>query len=178
MNNKMTFDIGKLENALSVKISTNKTVLGLDTASRSGYCIAKTTGKTLTISTGFIAVDVSKIKDKVVRNALRYNAVYETLTQLVTKDQILVIEDVFFARNVYTAILLARIGAIAYCVGRQKEIRDIRWKTAIQARKMLGLPCNKKKELVHKEFTEKVGTKITDIDIIDAIILALCGLIE
>lgn len=178
MSNKLVFDINKIENKLAVKLTRDRTVLGLDTASRSGYCIATTKGNKLILSTGFIAVDVSKIKDKTVKNALRYNAVYETLTELITKDQVVVIEDVFFARNVYTAILLARIGAIAYTVSRQKEIRDIRWKTAIQARKMLGLKCNKKKEEVHAQFCELIGTTITDIDIIDALILSLCGLIE
>jgi Holliday junction resolvasome RuvABC endonuclease subunit len=176
--NKLVFDINKLENVLCCKIARDKTVLGLDTASRSGYCIAEVKGNKLVLSNGFIDIDVSKIKDKTVKNALRYNAVYETLTNLVEKTHVLVIEDVFFSRNVYTAILLARIGAIAYTVGRQHDIRDIRWKTAVSARKLLGLKCNVKKELVHKQFCELTGSNITDIDIVDAVILAICGLIE
>jgi len=75
-------------------------------------------------------------------------------------------------------ILLARIGAIAFTICKIKNIKNIIWKSAVQARKLLGLPCNKKKEVVQKMFSKKLGIKLTNEDEIDAIILAIVGLLK
>ena len=60
--NKFIWSIDKIEKRFEIALKRNATVLGLDTASRSGYCIAKTDKKKLILEIGFINIDVSKIK--------------------------------------------------------------------------------------------------------------------
>lgn len=167
-----------IEKAFGIKIRRHITSLGLDTASNSGYCIAKSFDNVVDLNVGFINIDVKEIKDRELKNLLRYEELYKRLENLINKDQIIVIEDVFHSFNAYTTILLARIGAIAWTIAKQKGCIDIIWKSAVQARKVLNLPCNKKKEIVTLAFKKALKIKINNADEIDAIILALNGLIE
>ena len=175
---KLIWSIAKVEKRLNIKIKRNVSTLGLDTASKTGYAIAKTDDKKLIIDVGFINVDVSKMTDKYERNAMRYNVICDALINLIdSKYEAVVIEDVYYAGNPLTLILLARIGAIAYTICKIKMPKMIIWKSAVQARKLLGLPCNKKKIVVQQTFCKKLGIKLTNEDEIDAIILAMVGLI-
>lgn len=168
-----------IEQAFGIKLRKHVTALGLDTASKSGYCIAQSKENIVNIEVGFINVDVSKIEDKTERDALRYEEIYKRLKNLIQKDYITVIENVYYGGNAQTLILLSKIGAIAWTIAREKNCIDIiSSKTAVQARKMLGLPCNKKKEIVTLAFKKALKIKIDNPDEIDAIILALVGLIE
>ena len=177
--NKYVWDLNKIEKKFEIALRRNTTVLGLDTASKSGYCIAKTDEKKLILNIGFINIDVSKIEDKYARNEFRYNAFYDAINSLIASQfDTVVIEDVFFGRNILSLILLSRIGAIAYTICKVKGIKEIVWKSAVSARKLLKLPCNKKKVVVQKEFSKKLGILLKNEDEIDAIILALVGLLQ
>jgi len=176
---KLIWDIDKVENAFKICLKRNANSLGLDTASKTGYAIAKTQGNKLVINIGFIDVNVSQITDKYERNQLRYNVICDTLSSLINSQfETVVIEDVYYAGNPLTLILLARIGAIAYTLAKINKVKNIIWKSAVQARKLLGLPCNKKKVIIQKEFCSKLGIKLSNSDEIDAIILAIIGLLE
>jgi Holliday junction resolvasome RuvABC endonuclease subunit len=177
--NKYVWDINKIEKRFEIALKRNCQVLGLDTASKTGYCVAKTDEKKLILEIGFINVDVSKIEDKYARNELRYNVICEALNSLIaSKYETIVIEDVYYGCNILSLILLARIGAIAYTLCKVKGIKEIIWKSAVSARKLLGLPCNKKKVVVQKEFSKKLGILLKNEDEIDAIILAIVGLLQ
>jgi len=175
---EIIFKITDMETMLNKSIKRNTVALGLDTASNSGWAIITTNSKTLKINTGFINVDVKGIKDKKTKNKLRYNAVYDCLKGLIKKEYNVVIEDVFFGRNVYSLILLSRIGGIAWTLAKEKGCKVIKWFSAVQARSRLGLPTNRKKPIVHAAFTEMTGLKLSNVDIIDAVILGLCGIVE
>jgi len=175
---KLIWDLDKIENSLGVCFTRNLVSLGLDTASKTGYCISRTDEHKLSLEVGFIDIDVSKIKDKIERNTVRYDAIYKHLRDIIKSEYLVVIEDVFYSCNPQTLILLARIGAIAYIICKIKKVKNIIWKTAVQARKSLGLPCNKKKVIVQQNFCEKTGITLTNEDEIDAIILALNGLLD
>jgi Holliday junction resolvasome RuvABC endonuclease subunit len=177
--NKFVWSIDKIEKRFEIALKRNAIVLGLDCATKTGYCVAKTDEKKLILELGFINIDVSKIEDKYAKNEFRYNAFYDAINSLIVpKFEAIVIEDVFFSRNVLSLILLARIGAIAYTICKVKGIKEIIWKSAISARKLLKLPCNKKKVIVQKEFSKKLGILLKNEDEIDAIILALVGLLQ
>src|SRR3972149_6292645 len=177
--NKLIWDIKKIEKRFNINLKRNYQSLGLDTATKTGYCIAKTDSNKLVLEVGFINVDVSKIEDKYARNGLRYNVICEAFNSLIaSKFETIIIEDVYYSCNPLTLILLARIGAIAFTICKIKNIKNIIWKSAVQARKLLGLPCNKKKEVVQKMFSKKLGIKLTNEDEIDAIILAIVGLLK
>jgi len=176
---KFIWSIDKIEKRFEIAIKRNATVLGLDCATKTGYCIAKTDEKKLILEVGFINIDVSKIEDKYAKNEFRYNAFYDAINSLIaSKFDTVIIEDVFFGRNILSLILLSRIGAIAYTICKVKGIKEIVWKSAVSARKLLKLPCNKKKVVVQKEFSKKLGILLKNEDEIDAIILALVGLLQ
>jgi len=174
----ITLPIKEVEQKLNIEIKRNSISLGLDCASKTGYAICKTDKEYIYISIGFINVDVSNIKDKEERNHFRYNAIYDSLNNLIKSEYTVVIEDVYYGGNVFTLILLSRIGAIAWTTSKIKECKDIIWKTAVQARKSLGLPCNKKKIIVKEALNMILGTTIENDDEIDAIILGINGLIK
>ena len=176
---KLIWSIAKVEKRLNIKLKRNITTLGLDTASKTGYAIAKTDDKKLIIDVGFINIDVSHIEDKYARNEFRYNAFYEAINSLIaSRFETVVVEDVFYSCNPLTLILLARIGAIAYSICKAKGIKNIIWKSAVSARKLLGLPCNKKKDVVQKFFCKKMNITLTNEDEIDSIILSIVGLLK
>jgi Holliday junction resolvasome RuvABC endonuclease subunit len=176
---KLVWDINKVENRFKIALRRNSDALGLDTASKTGYCIAKTDSKKLVLNVGFIDVDVSKVKDKYERNQIRYNVICEAFMNLIdSKLEAIVVEDVYYSGNPLTLILLARIGAIAFTLAKVKKLNRIIWKSAVQARKLLGLKCNAKKELVQKQFCKMLDTTLQNEDVVDAIILALVGLME
>jgi len=174
----ITLPIKEIEEKLNIKIKNNTISLGLDCASKTGYALCKTNKENIYISIGFINVDVKNIKNRDDRNQLRYNAIYEALNSLIKKEYIIVIEDVYYGGNVLTLILLSRIGAIAWTISKIKSCKNIIWKTAVQARKALGLPCNKKKFIVKETLNSILGTSIENDDEIDAIVLGINGLIK
>lgn len=178
----MKFKIRDIEEAFDIKLKKNTTSLGLDTATKTGYCIAKTNTKTLTLNIGFINLDVKGIKDKDLRNAIRYEEIYRHLKTLIKHEYIVVVENVYYKRNPQTLILLARIGVIAWTIAKVKGCKVIIWKTASQARKLLGInqkcPKGKSKEVITKRVNKRLKINIKNSDEIDAIVLALNGLIK
>lgn len=183
MNNKLIWTIDKIEKRFQIALKRNTTVLGIDTASKTGYCVAKTDEKKLILEIGFVAIDVSKIKDKDVRHEMLYNAIYESFNSLIVpRFDTVVIENVFHSFNPDTTILLARLGAIIYTICKIKQIKEVLWKSASQARKSLGInqKCEKGKgkETIVKRINEKLNTNIECNDEIDAIVLAINGLLE
>ena len=174
----MKLKIKTIEKKLGIKLRKNAVSLGLDTASRTGYCIARTNKISINFDIGYINLNMKEIKDRKLRNELRYEEIYKRFRELIKAEYIVVVEDVFFGRNAQTLILLSRIGAIAWTIAKTKKCKEIIWKTAVQARKALGLPCNKKKIIVMEAMNKILKTKIENDDIIDAIVLALGGLIN
>lgn len=174
----MKLKIKDLELIFGIKIKPNCKVIGLDTASKTGICVAISNSKYVELNISFVNVEVRDIENKQNRNELRYEAIRTAFKSIIKSDKIIVIEDVFHSFNAQTTILLSRIGAIAWTLAKEAGCTKIIWRTATQARKALGLPCNKKKEIVLETVNELLGTKIKNSDEIDAIVLALNGLIE
>ena len=174
----MKLKIKYIEKKLGIKLRKNAVSLGLDTATKTGYCIARTNKVSIDFDIGYINLNMKEIKDRELRNELRYEEIYVRFKQLIKTEYIVVVEDVYFGRNAQTLILLSRIGAIAWTLAKIKRCPKIIWKTAVQARKALGLPCNKKKIVVMEAMNKVLKTKIENDDIIDSIVLAIGGLIN
>ena len=174
----ITLKIKDLEEIFGCEILRNVTSLGIDTASNTGWCIAKTDNEEVHLSVGFINIDVKNIKDKYQRNQLRYNAVYTHLKSLIKPEYRIVIENVFYGRNANTLIVLSRLGAIAWTIAKEKGCEVIKWRLACQARTILGLNGTAKKEVVVETINRWLNLKIENDDEIDAIVLAFNGLTE
>lgn len=171
--------IKELEEILGVPVLRKLKVLGLDTASRTGWCVLDTAKPTLKIDYGFVDV---KSKSKLAK----LNTYIKVMPDLIKDDYKVVVEDTFLKyyywggkqrANVAGFALLCRIGAIAYTIAKLKNL-SATFINASSARKKLGLKKSKKVE-VHKEFKDKFGFEdIEDEDILDALILALTGIIK
>ena len=166
--------IKTLEDKLPLTIKRFCSSVGVDTASRTGLCLAKTTDKNIVLEYSFLDM-TSKNKYH------KYNTLIDHMQQFFDGAEIdvVVVEETFFSTNAKVFQFLSRIGGMVYTVAHILNIKEKVFISAVQSRKALELPCNKKKVVVHEAFHILVPTvKIEDIDIIDAIILALNGLIE
>lgn len=180
MKGKLKFSIEDVEMEFGITLKRNASCLGLDTASKTGYCRAQTTNKDITLDLGYFNVDVSKVKQKTLKRRILAEHIYENLKNLLVGQlyNVVVIEDVFHGINAHTTILLARIGGIAYALSKHHNTKDIMWRTASEARKTLGLKGNGKKKEIMAEVNGRLRTSIKNDNVVDAIILALNGLKE
>jgi len=167
--------IKTIEDNMGVIVKRDTTCVGVDTASRTGLCLAKSTQKNIILDYSFLEM-TSKNKYH------KYNTLIDHMEKFFEYDEtidIVVVEETFFSRNAKVFQFLSRIGGMVYTVAHLIGIQEKIFYSATESRKRLGLPCNKKKEVVHAAFHDMIPKiKIEDIDIIDAIILALNGLTE
>lgn len=171
----LTIKTKKLEKAFNIKIIPFITCLGVDTASRTGWCVVSTDPDNVIFKYDFIDV---KSKDILAR----YNYYIEFFSNL-PKCPIVRIEEAHlkFYRGkgaVKSFQKLSRFGMIIYTVNHLKGVKDKKFITASHARKMLDFKGNDKKEIIHKQFIKKLNLKLTDQDIIDAMILSINGVIN
>jgi len=161
----------KLEKAFNKRIKKSVVCLGVDTASRTGWCKAVANDKECTFDYGFINVNS---KDKY----FKYSQYIEILDGIISKDEDLIIEETFCGINIKSFQLLSRLGGFVYAVAHLKGVQHKKFILATTARKFLGFKGNAKKEIIQKQFIKKLGIEIDDEDVIDAIILALNGILE
>lgn len=163
-----------LERALNIKFKKHGTCLGVDTASKTGWCIAKIKGNNVTL-------DFSVIEIKSKNIYFKYNQMLDQFESLINgnydNDFNVIIEEVYVGRNRKGAITLARFGMIVYSIAHKYGVPK-KFVSAVTARASLGLPHNSKKDIVQEDFIRKTQLKIQDPDVIDAVILALNGLVE
>lgn len=146
--------------------------MGIDTASRTGWCWAKTNKKHTIFNYGFIDIDTN---DKY----FKYNQYIRMFSHILMTSVKLrvIIEESFYGKNVKVFQMLSRFGAFIYCIAHLKNIKDKRFILASQARNFLNIK-NAKKEIVQKEFKRRLNLKIKDNDVIDAMILSLNGILK
>jgi len=160
----------KIEEAFGKKVVPYITSLGVDTASRTGWCKLVTTKDNVQLDYGFIDIETT---DKY----YKYNKFIELFSTMVNTDK-LVIEESFFGQNAKTFQMLSRLGGFVYAIAHIHGQTDKRFLLATSARKYLGLKGNAKKEIIQEEFKKRLSLDLTDDDIIDAIILALNGVLK
>jgi len=165
--------ITDLEKKLNIRIKKNAKVLGLDTATRTGWCLLITDNNIINKEYGFISV---KTKDK--NKYFQYNEIIDLFNNVIKKEYEVIIEDTFFRFNPSVFRLISRIGAIAYTLAHLKGC-SVKYILATSARKNLGFLGNMKKKDFHIAFLNKSELDLADdIDIIDAYVLALNGLLD
>ena len=166
----LIFNTEKIQKIFKKEVIPNISCLGVDTASRTGWCRAETTIDQIKLDYGFIDIES---KDKY----FKYNHYIEIFRSLINVD-ILVIEESFYGQNAKTFQMLSRLGGFVYAVAHINNQKHKRFLLATSARKFLGLKGNSKKAEVQKEFCKKLNLKLEDEDIIDAIILAFNGILK
>jgi len=163
-----------IKKAFNKKIVPLTRCIGLDIASRTGWCRITTgfnSASHLKIDYGFIDVQTT---DKY----FKYNRYIEAFTNLIFVGDKVIIEESFYGRNVKGFQMLSRLGGFAYSLSHLKGIKEKSFILATTARKNLGFKGNVKKQEVHKQFKDRTGIDLKDEDVIDAFILALNGILE
>ena len=167
----ITISNKKIEESFQKKVITNISCIGVDTASRTGWCVVDTTDTECIFNYGFVDI---KNQDKY----FKYKQYIEIFQSLLKSHYKVIIEESFYGRNVKTFQMLSRLGGFVYAVAHLKGVEDKSFLLATSARKGVGIKGNLKKPLAHIEFKKKLGIDIDDEDIIDAVILALNGILE
>ena len=164
--------IADLERVFGKLVRRNHKTIGLDIASKTGWCRITTTDKVAKFDYGFIEV---KSKDQ-----QRFNDFIEIFNNILVDVNTVVIEDTYMGFNVQVFKLLTRLGAFAYCLCELKRIKDKFYVTPSASRTFLGLDSKAKKEVVQEQFHKKMPRfkKVIQNDTIDAVILALNGILE
>ena len=167
----MKIQTKKIEKIFGKKVIPFISVIGIDIATRTGWCRITTDPKKITLDYSFINISTAN-------KYFKYNQYIEIFSKILHRGDIVIIEESFYGRNVKTFQLLSRLSAFAYTIAQLKGISAKRFLLATTARKELGFKGNLKKEIIQKQFLKKLKIKIDDEDIIDAMILSLTGILE
>jgi len=190
----MTFKLKDIEKKLRFKIKKNTYCIGVDTASITGLCIIETDKKNIKIKTSIFKLPTVKktdeLSDKIVEKlefmlrAIRDFKKQEFIHKKASKT-ILVLENSYLGVNVVTFGILRMLCGIIFAelFDNFEEIKII---FPTHARKEVGFKSQLKRGCKREEKKKEIinwinnifGTKETDDNICDALILALNGLKE
>lgn len=171
----MILDKKKTEQALGVTFKTNCISIGVDTATITGLACIKTTDTTIEID--FDVLDMHKLTDVYDK----YNTAYKFFDNFLLHRKastVVVVEDVFYGKNIKALIFMARIGMLVYTLAKKHSLTMSKFIMARDARCRLKLPGTKKKAEVQKIFLEKTGLQLDEENTIDAVILAMNGVLD
>lgn len=168
-------NIKKLEKITGYKIQKGFTTIGLDIATKTGYAILTSDQKNVILDCGFISFDKST-------DHQRYKQFYMAFKELITTQDLTVIEDTFLGRNPNGMKQLTRFGtlAIATCIDKRVPYEII---GAASARAKLKIDSRKfgkgKSKLAVADYLKTkldidLGMELNDVS--DAIVLAILGL--
>lgn len=164
-------NIEEVQNKLKIPIRRCSTSLGLDVASRTGWCVIKSDSETLDIDYGFIKIDSKDIYFK-------FSRFLQSMRDIIKTEHRVIIEDSFLGHlNPWTMKTLSKMEGIAYSVAVQKDAEYVEFIMASSARKQVGVKGTSKKIEVYTWLKDTLNLDVKDEDAADAVILALYGLI-
>lgn len=171
----MKIDLKKLEKITGYKIKKNCVAIGFDTATRTGIAQIKTNFKVADIDFTFVEFDA-------LNKHQLYKNMYMAFKDMLKNQDIAIVEDTFVGLNPHGSLVLTRLGAFAIglCIENKIPWHLIR---AVSARSILKIDARKfgkgkSKESVAYWLETKLGIKLDDPDISDAIVLAIVGICE
>lgn len=171
----MKIEIKKLEKITGYKIKKDFVAIGYDTAKRTGVCEIRTNSKVAEFNWTFIEFD-DKIEHAYYKNMVQF------FEESLNNQDLAIIESTFVGQNVMGSIALTRLGAFGISSAIRKKIpwerigaSSARAKLKIDSRKF---GSGKSKESVAWWLETKLGIKLDDPDISDAIVLCLLGICQ
>lgn len=170
----MKIKISTLEPLLNYKIKRNVKCLGLDTAKRTGACFIHTTDTDVIFDWIFLEFNYENQEEML-------KQMYREFDDLIDKEDIAIIEEVFVGFSRTGSMHLAKMGTLAVSVCIKKNI-PFKLLLAKSARAKFFVLDSKKwkgktKQAV-AEYLKTLDIEVDDTDISDAVILALCGICE
>ena len=171
----MKLKIKDLEQKLSKKIKTNYSVIGLDTAKRTGVCKIITDSTYAYFDWNFYEFNYSNQKEMLIQ-------MYKAWDGLFKKENLIVVEEVFIGFSRTGSLRLAKMGTLAVgnCIKKKINFELILAKTARAKLKINTKKYGKgKSKLAVADWLKTtLGINLGDSDASDATILALLGIIE
>jgi Holliday junction resolvasome RuvABC endonuclease subunit len=152
------------------ELDLSKPILGIDTATRTGWALISKSKDYMNIETGFFSIKVNNIY-------LKYNEYVSIFEGLIKPEYKVVIEDTYFRFNPYMFKIISRLGGIAYTLSVLKKC-EVEYIMASSARKKVGIKGTGIKKPQVANHLIALGINIDDEDISDAIVLALSGAIK
>lgn len=187
---KKKFDLDDIIDVVGSPIKKNAICLGIDVAQiKTGMCLLRTDEKSLYIE-GLYTLIAKKQKntlhqmvDKYVHEAVQIREQVDKDTGTGKQVRILIIEDCWFGKSVWTTKILAKFAVIVYLVFRKwaQEAPDPMQPST--ARKRIGFKKDTKdttdtKKQVQNYLADELDVEIEDPDLADGFVLALAGLVE
>ena len=168
--------IKQLEAILGKKIKRNTKVLGIDIATKTGFCIAKANTVNVIFDYNFVTFTNNDEFD-------RYQQIAKTFIEIIDKDFEVVIEDTFLGFNPKTFKLLSRFGGIVCGICETKGVVGYTFKMPSSLRAGVGIKMGKvkkgeAKKAVRKWLIDNLDLDVENDDIADSVVISLYGLID
>lgn len=172
----ITLEKKELEKRIKKRIKNNIISLGVDPASKTGWAIIDIKDNVVNIDYGTVNVESTDAFFKFNQLIKFFDSLLDKI-KLDKREKYVIIEDCWLGKNVAALKLLARIGMIVYVVSFQKNI-ERRIISPLESRAKLGFNGRVKKQIFQKEALSKLKFDMDDEDAIDAVVLAMNGVIE
>ena len=160
---------------LFCKLKRNFSSAGFDIAGTTGVCFAKT-------DNDILYLDWTLMNWETKEQRKLFETIYKDFGDLLSDENLVVIEDTHVRFNPAVALLLTRMGAfcMAQCINKKLAFELI---GPVSARSKVGInqkkiPKGKSKEYVKEWLGTTLGIEMKENNVADSIVLALCGLIE
>jgi Holliday junction resolvasome RuvABC endonuclease subunit len=171
----MKLKIVDIEKTLGIKIKRNFYSVGVDTATTTGLVFLKSSDKE-------IDIDYLVLSFKTANHKEVYNSMVKTFERVFEEGQFAVIEEVFVGFSRAGSVELAKYGsfAISACVRKGIPYETI---SAVSARSKFKIDTRSAgkgntKTAVGNWIKEKLNISFDDNNINDALVLALCGIVD
>lgn len=170
----MKISIKELEKKLPYKIKKNFKSIGVDTAQVSGIVFLKTDSK-------YINIDHLVLSFKTKNKKEVYHTMVKTFEKLFNDENIAIIEEVFVGFSRAGSVELAKYGsfAIAECIKKDIPFETL---SAVSARAKFKIDTRSegkgKSKIAVAKWVKSIGIDLTDNNLVDGFVLALCGLCE
>jgi hypothetical protein len=186
---KTKFNLDDIIDVIGSPIKKNCLCLGIDVAQiKTGMCLLRTDEKFLYIEGMYILIakkdknTLHQMVDKWVHEAIQLRGQVEKDSKDI-KKHILIIEDCWFSKSVWTTKILSKFAVLAYLVFRKWATEAPDPIQPVTARKRIGFKKDTKdstdtKKQVYNYLAEEFDLEIEDNDLADAYVLALAGLVE
>ena len=157
------------------KLKRNFSSAGFDIAGTTGVCFAKTDNDTLYLDWTLMSWETKEQRKL-------FETIYKDFGTLISDEDLIVIEDTHVRFNPAVALLLTRMGAFLMAQAINKNL-NFELIGPVSARSKVGInqkkiPKGKSKEYVADWLRTTLEIDMKENNVADAIVLALCGLIE
>lgn len=170
----MKIKILDIEKNISYKLKRNFKSIGIDTAKITGIVMLKTDKE-------YCYIDYTVLSFKTDNKKEIYHSMVRTFEKIFEPEQFAVIEEVFVGFSRAGSVELAKFGAFAIseCIKKDMNYDTI---SAVSARSKFKIDCRKYGKGQSKkcvaEWVKNIGIDLTDNNLVDGFILALCGICE